>query len=189
MLLPAASGLAPVKAVYAAPLKLPATLAEGMLSLAPSVSATAGLLKYAYSEMLPKMSGNVQLVVIVTGALPVAVPFRTRLKFTSPGAAVMVRPLLSVALRLTAAGLDLICAPALPGKKAKKNPNKTSTDPRHAVRVSLRTRILCGTVNFLSPAAVNELHPITQALVARVPAPERAARPHMLRRAVPVQPC
>ena len=83
-----------LKAVKAPPLKLPDTFAEGMLSLAPSVSAVAGLVKYAYSAMLPKMSGSLQLVVMLTGALPDAAPFRTRLKFTSPGAAVMVMPLL-----------------------------------------------------------------------------------------------
>ena len=63
-LLSAASGLVPVKAVKAPPLKLPDTLAEGILSLAPSVSPAAGLVKYAYSAMLPKTSGSLQLVEI-----------------------------------------------------------------------------------------------------------------------------
>jgi hypothetical protein len=119
-----------VKAVKAPPLKLPDTLEEGMLSLAPSVSAAGGLVKYAYSEILPKMSGSLQLVVMLTGALPAAVPFRTRVKFTSPGAAVMVMPLFSVALRFTVATLDLICAPAGEGQIAKRIPSNTNAGIR-----------------------------------------------------------
>jgi hypothetical protein len=44
-LLPAANGLAPVKAVNAPPLTLPDTLLDDMLSPAPSVRAAAALVK------------------------------------------------------------------------------------------------------------------------------------------------
>ena len=106
MLLPAPNGFVPVNAVKAPPLKLADTLADGMLSPAPSVSAAAGAVKYAYSVTVPNRIGSDHVVVMLTAALPFATPFRTRLKFTSPGAAVMEIALFNVALIFTAAGLD-----------------------------------------------------------------------------------
>src|SRR5882762_4328096 len=115
MLLPAANGLVPVKAVKAPPLKLPVTLADGMLSPAPSVRAAAEVVKYAYSFTLPKRNGTVQEVVILTGALPVEMPLRRRAKLTKPGAAVIVTELASAALRFTLAVLEFSWALAIEG--------------------------------------------------------------------------
>ena len=67
---------------------------------------------------------------MLMGTLPVAVPLRTRLKFTRPGAAVTVMPVLSVALRLTVAGFDFNCARAPEGSSASKTAMQASTGPR-----------------------------------------------------------
>jgi hypothetical protein len=87
-------------------LALADTLADGMLSLAPSLNAAVALLKYAYSVTVPMRIGSVQDVVMLTGAFPFATPFRTRAKFTNPGAAITVMELLREALRLTFAIFD-----------------------------------------------------------------------------------
>jgi len=129
MLLPAANGLVPVKAVKAPPLKLPATLAEGMLSPAPSVSAAAEVVKYAYSFTLPNRNGTVQEVVILTGALPVEMPLRRRAKLTKPGAAVIVTELFSAALRFTLAVLDFSWALAVEGIRTRMAVNDKRAIP------------------------------------------------------------
>jgi hypothetical protein len=118
MLLPAAKGLMAVKGVKAPPLKLPVTLAEAMLSRAPSVNAAAGLVKYAYSVTVPKAMGSTQCVVMLTGELLVEAPLGRRAKLTDPGAAVIVMELFSVALRFTLAVLEFSCAPVLKGIRA-----------------------------------------------------------------------
>jgi hypothetical protein len=101
-----------------------------MLSAAPSVSAAAALTKYAYSVTVPNRVVSVQAVVMLTGELPVATPFRMSVKFTSPGAAVIVMELFSVALRFTVARLDFNCAPAPAGTKAKATVRKRSAKLR-----------------------------------------------------------
>jgi len=131
MLLPAANGLAPVNAVKAPPLKLPATLAEGILSAAPSVRAATEDVKYAYSLTLPMRKGSAQVVVILTGALPVEMPLRRRVKLTNPGAAVIVMALPSVALRFTVATWEFSWALALEGIRARAAASNARAIPRY----------------------------------------------------------
>src|ERR1700682_1604159 len=125
MLLPAANGLAPVNAVKAPPLKLPATLAEGILSAAPSVRAATEDVKYAYSLTLPMRKGSAQVVVILTGALPVEMPLRRRVKLTNPGAAVIVMALLAVAC------WEFSWALALEGIRARAAASNARAIPRY----------------------------------------------------------
>jgi hypothetical protein len=117
--------------VNAPPLKLADTLAEGTLSPAPSVSAAAGLVEYAYSVMMPNRSGTAQVVVMVTGELPVEVPLRRRAKLTNPGAAVIVMELFSVALRFTLAILEFSWALALEGIRARTATANARANPPH----------------------------------------------------------
>ena len=79
--------------------------------------------------MVPKRTGTAQLVVIVIGVLPVAVPLRTRAKFTFPGAAVIVTELFSVALMLTAAALDLFARAAGNGSRTTAATRNRNTNP------------------------------------------------------------
>ena len=141
MLLPAANGLVAVKDVKAPPLKLPDTLAEEMLSPAPSVSAAAGLVKYAYSVTAPNSTGTAQLVVTLTGALAFVAPFGTRLKFTKPGAAVIVMELVSVALRFTLAAFEFSCAQTLDGSRVKAAASNARAKLLHPIRLSARTPV------------------------------------------------
>jgi hypothetical protein len=129
MLLPAANGLVPVKAVKAAPLKLAETFAEGMLSPDPSVSAAAGPVKYAYSVTVPHRTGSTQVVVILTGVFPFEMPLRRRAKLTAPGAAVIVMALLRDALRFTVEILEFSWASALDGIKTRIDAAKTRDNP------------------------------------------------------------
>src|SRR5438309_355190 len=136
MLLPAANGLAPVKAVKAPPLTLPDTFAEGMLSPAPSARADAEEVKYAYSLTVPMKNGSVQVVVILMGALPVEMPLRRSAKLTNPGAAVIVMAVLSAALRFTFAILEFSWALHLMGIRARTAAANARAIPLRPTRIS-----------------------------------------------------
>jgi hypothetical protein len=110
MLLAAAKGLTPVNDVNAPPLTLPDTLEAGMLSLAPSVRATAALVKYAYVVTAPMLGLSVQLVLTLIVALPFAVPLRGSAKVTKPGEALTVNDVVKFAARFTPAMLEFSCA-------------------------------------------------------------------------------
>jgi hypothetical protein len=108
MLPPTVNGLVPVKAALAPPFTLPETLDEGMLSggVAPSVSAAAVLVKYAYVATLVREGCSTQVVVTVTAELPAAGPFGANVKLTVPGVADTERDSARRALRLTLAGFE-----------------------------------------------------------------------------------
>ena len=156
-LLPAAYGPAPVKAVKAPPFTLPATFAEGILSAAPSVRAAPEAVKYAYSFTKPMKNGRVQVVVILTGVLPMTAPFRTRGKLTTPGAAVIVMAVLNWALRFTFATLEFNWALPLIGINASTAAAKARVNPLRPAHP------FCAPLNlettFLSLESGNRTHP------------------------------
>ena len=141
MLLPAAKGLVPANAVNAPPSKLPDTLAEGMLSPAPSASAEPGLAKNAYSVTWPNRIGRTQLVVMLTGTLPFATPLGGRLKFTKPGAAVTVIELFSAALSDTVAVFEFNCANIHEGNKLRSATKKAMPTRRFPPGFALRSSL------------------------------------------------
>ncbi|WP_260706486.1 hypothetical protein [Edaphobacter flagellatus] len=72
----------------------------------PAKVRAAVLEKYASKTTFARLAPRTQVVVIATGALPVATPPETREKFTAPGVAEIVNVSPSVAVNTTLAVLE-----------------------------------------------------------------------------------